>query len=703
MEDKYGEALLAYKSGDYESAYKLLVPLVGFQDTRAQNLLGVMYAHGKGLNKDRKRAIEFLNKSVQQGYAPSQYNLGVLYEETGSASEASKEMVHSLYLNAASQGYVLAQLKLAKIVYSKSIDSFQKSGGKIQGYEWARKAAIKGNKDALTLLRRMCRDLNEFKVDKLQKDLIEEYEYLSGVEKKIKSSITQSEIAALVLFGNKREEKGIEEAEEVEGEEEEEVEEEEAEEVEDLFFDQSDFNHDVPLFRGGADKTEEFLPKTEQSEVIKDNPQTKTPTNQNNFMQGDTSENISKISSDFNQDVPLFIGGADKIEEFIPPKTEQSEVIKDSPQTKTPTNQNNFIQGDVSENIQKISADIFQKYKVQYTTFNGSGLVDPISGGNVKIGNGLYLIVEAEGPMLASKAYSVYLENFYDTFTFLAPDGWSLAVGQAMAHEIKANRIVSEDEWSAGELSDSIVRIKNVPPIKVRNLGTRTFDEIPPSELQIVSHIIKQQCGSLSDKNHLLQILDFYKLEYLTSHIELKFQQAIRLQYSYVEEYVEAFWPNFKNKSTTASKNDPALKEEKNPPKSYSNLSKSKEKAEEHEGDENDIAANYRGGGVVEKPLSPTLSKDYNKFHPTPSNSSGFNFIKLFFAALLATILLFIMSDNGLNFMTELFTQNTKQIRYKKPLSDTDFRGTMESSPPNSLKEDEKPLSDADIKKMLKF
>ena len=77
----YDSAKAAYKAGNYETAYKKLLPLAKAGDAKAQNLLGVMYSEGLSVEQEYTEAFKWFQKSAEQGFVESQYNLGVMYHE----------------------------------------------------------------------------------------------------------------------------------------------------------------------------------------------------------------------------------------------------------------------------------------------------------------------------------------------------------------------------------------------------------------------------------------------------------------------------------------------------------------------------------------------------------------------------------------------------------------------------------------------
>jgi hypothetical protein len=136
--------------------------------------------------------------------------------------------------------------------------------------------------------------------------------------------------------------------------------------------------------------------------------------------------------------------------------------------------------------------------------------------------------------MLAKKAYDIYLRK-----CGIKRLGGELqkALNKAMHYAISSGKIESEDEWGKGGLIYSIVRSKGFQPVFLRELGTRSFDEIPPSELQVTSRIVKKETGELGDEENLRDVLNFYGLKRLTTSVKTRFQESHKNQFPYVDDY----------------------------------------------------------------------------------------------------------------------------------------------------------------------
>lgn len=77
----FDDYLAAYKQEDYKKALELLLPLVEQGDDRANNALCHMYIKGHGVKADYTKAASICRKSADNGYAKSQYVLGVLLSD----------------------------------------------------------------------------------------------------------------------------------------------------------------------------------------------------------------------------------------------------------------------------------------------------------------------------------------------------------------------------------------------------------------------------------------------------------------------------------------------------------------------------------------------------------------------------------------------------------------------------------------------
>jgi TPR repeat protein len=73
------EAIAAYEHGDYETAFRELVPLAEQGDFEAQFRLGLMYGRGEGVQRDFSKAAGLIGLAAEQGHVYAQFALGSMY------------------------------------------------------------------------------------------------------------------------------------------------------------------------------------------------------------------------------------------------------------------------------------------------------------------------------------------------------------------------------------------------------------------------------------------------------------------------------------------------------------------------------------------------------------------------------------------------------------------------------------------------
>ena len=75
----FEEGFAAAQKGDFATALRLWKPLAEQGNADAQFNFGVMYANGKGVAQDYKKAVKWYTLAAEQGDASAQYHLGLMY------------------------------------------------------------------------------------------------------------------------------------------------------------------------------------------------------------------------------------------------------------------------------------------------------------------------------------------------------------------------------------------------------------------------------------------------------------------------------------------------------------------------------------------------------------------------------------------------------------------------------------------------
>ena len=104
----------AFKAGDYETAFAEWLPLAKAGDPAAQNLLAGLYYNGQGVTESRVKAVRWVMRSANQGFAEAQNNLGMLHK-LGRGVRKSDAKAVEWFRRSADQGYDWAQYNLGNM------------------------------------------------------------------------------------------------------------------------------------------------------------------------------------------------------------------------------------------------------------------------------------------------------------------------------------------------------------------------------------------------------------------------------------------------------------------------------------------------------------------------------------------------------------------------------------------------------------
>jgi|SaaInlV_110m_DNA_1040235.scaffolds.fasta_scaffold01725_5 hypothetical protein len=135
-------ALDAWYKGDYVKSFEEWKSLAEQGDAEGQYSTGLLYGLGRGTDLDMKQAVQWLEKSAEQGYKDAQNKLGLIY------SNSNPEESAKWYRKSAEQGDAESQYKLAYMYY--------KGEGVLKDYTkvayWYQKSAEQGYGPAQNIL-----------------------------------------------------------------------------------------------------------------------------------------------------------------------------------------------------------------------------------------------------------------------------------------------------------------------------------------------------------------------------------------------------------------------------------------------------------------------------------------------------------------------------------------------------------------------
>ena len=171
-----------------------------------------------------------------------------------------------------------------------------------------------------------------------------------------------------------------------------------------------------------------------------------------------------------------------------------------------------------------------------YAEYAGPAGNDPRSASADVVSEGIVRIIEVEGPVLAKRVYDIYLRG-----CGIKRMGHELkrTMNKALALAIRQGRVVSEDEAAKSGLLFSVVRARGSPPIRLRSRGPRSFEEIPPSELQVLSRYLLEGYGFASgSEEHLRAVLECLDFKRLTTQVGTTFREILERSFPYVDEFL---------------------------------------------------------------------------------------------------------------------------------------------------------------------
>ena len=184
---------------------------------------------------------------------------------------------------------------------------------------------------------------------------------------------------------------------------------------------------------------------------------------------------------------------------------------------------------------QQRTESAIQEHFSEYEKYEGPHFGDPRSAEVEEIAKGLCAIIQVEGPMPAKRVYDIYLRG-----CGIKRLGRELkrTMNSALQNVVRQRQVIIEDELNTKGYLHAIVRAVNTPQIILRKRGPRSFEEIPPSEILVVSELVaKEFAFRIGSDEHLRAILDFFDLKRLTASTGKRMLEILNLKIAYVSEW----------------------------------------------------------------------------------------------------------------------------------------------------------------------
>ncbi|MEU8631949.1 AAA domain-containing protein [Amycolatopsis sp. NPDC048633] len=154
-----------------------------------------------------------------------------------------------------------------------------------------------------------------------------------------------------------------------------------------------------------------------------------------------------------------------------------------------------------------------------YGHFDGTVIqVGPAS--RTELLDGLVRIVEAEGPVLGGRLQTAYVRasGAVRVTKLVASE-----VNKAIAQAVREGQLVEDNPLSERGIKPRTYRLPDQPEVRLRLLGPRSFDEVPPSELAALFDYVTERDGNLGEEALQRAVLELLGLKRLTDNVKIRF------------------------------------------------------------------------------------------------------------------------------------------------------------------------------------
>ncbi|MFD5825984.1 AAA domain-containing protein [Lentzea sp. NPDC060358] len=151
----------------------------------------------------------------------------------------------------------------------------------------------------------------------------------------------------------------------------------------------------------------------------------------------------------------------------------------------------------------------------EYEQFTGSAV--PVrDAGRQDVISGLLRIVAAEGPVLGSRLHTVYVRSSGATLVTKLVAG---ELNKAISAAVRKGELVEDNPLGESGIKPRTYRLPDQPEVRVRHLGPRALDDVPPAELAaLFAHV-----GGRGDEASQRAVLELLGLKRLTDNVKSRF------------------------------------------------------------------------------------------------------------------------------------------------------------------------------------
>ncbi|WP_372666217.1 AAA domain-containing protein [Amycolatopsis kentuckyensis] len=154
-----------------------------------------------------------------------------------------------------------------------------------------------------------------------------------------------------------------------------------------------------------------------------------------------------------------------------------------------------------------------------YGHFDGT-VIQVGSASRRELVEGLVHIVEAEGPVLGGRLQTAYVRasGAVRVTKLVASE-----VNKAIAQAVREGRLVEDNPLDERGIKPRTYRLPDQPEVRLRLLGPRSFDEVPPSELAALLDHVAERDGNSGEEALQRAVLELFGLKRLTDNVKNRF------------------------------------------------------------------------------------------------------------------------------------------------------------------------------------
>ncbi|MCS7482052.1 AAA domain-containing protein [Umezawaea endophytica] len=161
-----------------------------------------------------------------------------------------------------------------------------------------------------------------------------------------------------------------------------------------------------------------------------------------------------------------------------------------------------------------------------YGTFTGT-VVQVAEASRRDLLDGLVRLVEAEGPVLGSRLHTAYVRSSGSIRVTKLVAG---ELNKAIAQAVREGRLLEDNPLGESGVKPRTYRLPGQPEVRMRHVGPRSFEEVPPSELAALLHLVAERDGQRGEEALQRAVLELLGLKRLTDNVKNRFAavQALR-------------------------------------------------------------------------------------------------------------------------------------------------------------------------------